>query len=215
MIKVKVCGITNQEDALAAVEYGADALGFVFAPSPRKVDPETVARIVSALPQRVVKVGVFVDAPLEQVAKTLRECRLDLAQLHGKESPEDCAAIPQPVIKAFVLRTDDELARLAEYNVAGYLIDRAKTATGETAKTQPNWRLAYKATKYGSVLLAGGLTPNNVIDAINSVQPYAVDVASGVEVSPGKKDHQKMRAFIERVKTASYDHPEHIGPFSV
>lgn len=197
MVRVKVCGITNLEDALAAVEYGADALGFVFAPSPRQVTPRVVQEIVPQLPPFVYKVGVFVNSELHAVRSTMLTCGLDIAQLHGVESTAYCAALFPRAIKAFVA-SPAVLERLKDFKLAAYMLDKNK------ASHQPAdaalWELARDAGKQGRVILAGGLTPDNVARAIEVARPYAVDVASGVERSPGKKDHAKLRAFIQAAK---------------
>jgi len=200
MVKVKICGITTVEDAISAIECGADALGFVFAVSPRQVQPETVRRIVSELPPLVTKVGVFVDWTLERVIETMRYCGLDLAQLHGSESPEYCRALYPRVLKAFTVRSEIDLLRLPEFPVAGYILDRPKTSSGESTGESYDWRLARKASRYGPVLIAGNLNPDNVADAIAAAEPYGVDVASGVESKPGRKDKAKMKAFIQAVR---------------
>lgn len=200
MVKVKVCGITNLEDAMAAVECGADALGFVFAPSPRQVTLEIVRDIVMQLPPFVYKVGVFVDSDLHTVRSTSLTCGLDLVQLHGSENQAYCAALFPRAIKAFVA-SPSALERLKSFRVAAYMLDRDK-AVSNVAEID-HWELARQAGNRGRVVLAGGLTPDNVARAIEIARPYAVDVASGVEQSPGKKDHAKLRAFIQAARQAA------------
>ena len=197
MVKVKICGITNIEDALAAVEYGADALGFVFAPSPRQITPQTVKVIVAELPPFVTKVGVFMGSDLAEVKETISFCNLNLVQLHGSEGPEFCAALFPNVIKAFVPNGLPKPEILKRYRVAAFLIDREK---GSDMRPEQIWPIARDLASYGRIILAGGLTPENIAEAIKVAQPYAVDVSSGVESKPGKKDHQKMKAFIQRAK---------------
>lgn len=197
MVKVKVCGITNIEDALAAVEYGADALGFIFAPSPRQVKPEAVRAIVRELPPFITKVGVFADAKLARVTETLSTCGLDTAQLHGKEGPEYCSSLFPRVIKVFTPGSLPSADELEWYTVAAYMLDREK---GSDTRPQDLWLMARDIMGVGRVILAGGLTPDNVAQAIRVAQPYAVDVASGIEKEAGIKDHSKMRAFIETAK---------------
>lgn len=202
MVKVKICGITNSEDALAAVEWGADALGFVFAPSPRQVTAEQVAKIVAQLPPFICKVGVFVDSSPEIVWETLSACGLDLAQLHGSESPEWCEALFPKVVKAFRVKDESVLPLLPRYKASAYLLDSYEAARqGGTGRTF-SWDIARRATQYGPIILSGGLTPENVLQAIRLVQPYAVDVSSGVESSPGKKDRNKLRLFLKTAKGA-------------
>ncbi len=213
MTAIKICGITTLADALAAVDCGADALGFVFAASPRQVQPKTVRRIVAELPAEIVTVGVFVDWPVDRVAETLRVCALDVAQLHGQESPEQCAALYPRVLKAFSVRDENDLLRLADYRVAGYLIDRPRLADGRPAgegrggfqNRCHELTLARKASQVGPVFLAGGLDPDNVAQAVSIARPYGVDVSSGVEHRPGRKDVGKMRAFIQAVRAIQQD----------
>lgn len=205
MLKVKICGITNEEDALAAVEWGTDALGFVFAPSVRQVTPAQVTRIIAQLPPFVCKVGVFVDSPLETVKEILSDCGLDLAQLHGSESPAYCERLFPRAIKAFRVKDETTLTLLAQYKAIGYLLDSydimRQGGTGQTF----NWQIARKATNQGKIILSGGLTPENVRRAIALVQPWGVDVSSGVESSPGKKDLGKLYTFLKAVKEGQFE----------
>ena len=200
MVRVKICGITNLEDALVAVEGGADALGFVFAPSPRQVSPEQASRIIAQLPPFVCRVGIFVDQELKGVQEVMSACGLDLAQLHGSESPDYCQTLFPRVIKSFRVKDESVLDLLPSYKTSAYLLDSydmiRKGGTGRSF----DWRIARKATRYGPIILSGGLNPENVSQAISAVGPYAVDVSSGVEASPGKKDHNKLRAFLRAVK---------------
>uniref|UniRef100_A0A831UEB1 N-(5'-phosphoribosyl)anthranilate isomerase n=1 Tax=Geobacter metallireducens TaxID=28232 RepID=A0A831UEB1_GEOME len=201
MVRVKICGITSLEDALMAVEAGADALGFVFHnESPRHVPPDVAAGIIAALPPFIHTVGLFVNRPLEFVNVTAARCRLDLVQLHGDEPPEFCDAVERRVIKAFRVQDITSLDPIRHYRVAAHLLDAySPTAYGGTGLTF-NWDIAAAARDFGPVILAGGLTPDNVREAVEAVQPYAVDVSGGVESSPGKKDGAKVREFIRRAK---------------
>ncbi len=200
MVRIKICGITNLEDALVAVGAGTDALGFVFAPSPRQVTPEQVHSITSRLPPFIYKVGVFVDADMEEVQRTMSYCHLDIAQLHGSESPEFCQALFPRVIKSFRVKDDSVLSLLPRYKVSAYLLDSYDPhLAGGTGKSF-NWDIARKANSLGYIILSGGLTPQNVTEAIEQVHPYAVDTSSGVESEPGKKDHAKVRAFIQTAR---------------
>ena len=201
MVRVKICGITCKEDALAAVEAGADALGFVFVEkSPRCVTPQKAAAIVRELPPFVQTVGLFVDEETDQINWAADFCGLDLVQLHGDEEPDDCVEINRRVIKAFRVRDAASLAGIGRYRVAGYLLDAwSPDAHGGTGRTF-NWGLAESAGIAGRLILAGGLTPENVAEAVRIVAPYAVDVSSGVESAPGKKDPEKVREFIRRAK---------------
>ena len=202
MVKVKICGITNLEDALAAVKWGADALGFVFAPSPRQVTRQQVANIVAGLPPFVCKVGVFVDSELQEVKETMRACGLNLAQLHGSESPDFCQELFPRVIKSFRVEDESVLALLPQYKVSAYLLDSYDAALRGGTGQSFDWGIAKKARHYGPIILSGGLTSANVRQAISLVRPYAVDVSSGVESKPGVKDHAKLRAFLETAKKA-------------
>ena len=201
MVKVKICGITNQEDALMAVAAGADAVGFVFhEASPRNVTPEQAAGIIRALPPFVQAVGLFVNMPIEFVNATAQVCRLDIVQLHGEETPEYCDRVSRRVIKAFRIKDAGSLNPIRDYRAAGYLLDAwSPDAYGGTGMTF-NWDIARAAGAFGPVILAGGLTPDNVAEAVECVSPYAVDVSSGVEAVPGKKDRDKVLRFVRCAK---------------
>lgn len=201
---VKICGITNEADGMAAAEAGADALGFMFyEKSPRHVPLKSAVEISGKLPPFVIKVGVFVNAPEEAVLRAVTECGLNIVQFHGDETPEYCARFPVMTIKAFRMKDADSLKPLGEYQTDAWLLDaHVRDKPGGTGETF-NWDLAVEAQKLGRpIFLAGGLTPENVADAVRRVRPYAVDVSSGVESAPGKKDHQKVRAFILAAKSA-------------
>jgi len=201
MIKVKVCGITNLEDAAVSAEYGADAIGLVFAPSPRQVTPAHAQNIVRCLPPRVLKVGVFADHNLAEVKYIMAQCDLDFAQLHGSESPEYCTALKTKAIKAFRVKDESLLQSIRQYHTCAYLLDSYSPDAGGGTGHTFNWDIAIRAREFGKIILSGGLTPDNVAEAISRVQPAAVDVSSGVESSPGKKDHGKLRAFINAAKS--------------
>ncbi|MBS0152567.1 MAG: phosphoribosylanthranilate isomerase [Nitrospira sp.] len=205
MVKIKICGITNVEDAKVAVAAGADALGFVlYRKSPRFVEAAMVRRIVAGLPPFVLPVGVFVNEEPSLVRSILDDCGLALAQLHGDEPASYCQDLGRPVLKALRLKNRGTFLALAEFqgraNVRGVLIDAfSNQAYGGTGQTV-DWTLAQEAARSTPVVLAGGLTPANVAEAIARVRPYGVDVSSGVELSPGKKDHDKVRTFIEAAR---------------
>jgi phosphoribosylanthranilate isomerase len=206
MVKIKICGITNLEDALLAAALGADALGFIFyAPSPRYVPPETAREIVAQLPPFVATVGVFVDETAGVVQELAARVKLDWVQLHGSESPENCRTLGRRVIKSFRIRDASTLQELEPFQgaVQAFLLDTYKKGqvggTGEVF----DWELARQARAYGPVILAGGLTPDNVARALRVAQPQAVDSASGTEAAPGKKDPARLRAFFEAVRGAS------------
>jgi len=205
MVKIKICGITNIEDAKVAVAAGADALGFVlYRKSPRFVEAAVVRRIVAELPPFVLPVGVFVNEELSLVRALMDECGLALAQLHGDETAFYCQDLGRPVMKALRLKDRGTFLTLAEFkgraNVRGVLIDAfSDQAYGGTGQTV-DWTLAQEAAQSTPIVLAGGLTPANVAEAITRVRPYGVDVSSGVELSPGKKDHDKVKAFIHSAR---------------
>jgi len=207
-VKVKICGITNTADAEAAIAAGADALGFVFCDrSPRCVTVETASRICATVPPYILRVGVFVDAEEDLVIGALSECGLSLLQFHGNESPGYCLQFGVMSMKAFRVRDASSLASLGSYATDAWLLDAFSPGkaggTGETF----NWDLAIEAGKLGRpIFLAGGLTPENVGEAVNRVQPFGVDVSSGVESRPGTKDHAKVKAFIEAAKRSSAIH---------
>jgi len=206
--KIKICGITNQIDGLHAIDSGADALGFVFyKKSPRHVSPKVVKSIVANLPPFVLPVGVFVNEEAQAVRDIMDECGLALAQIHGDETADYCESLGRPVIRGIRLRDRNTFMAMAEYKgrarVRGFVLDAySETAYGGTGTTA-NWSLAKEAAQSFSFLLAGGLTSDNVQEAIQKVQPYGVDVSSGVEARPGKKDPAKIQAFIQAVKALS------------
>jgi len=200
MAKVKICGITNLDDALAAIECGADALGFVFAPSPRQVTTSVVRDIVDKLPPFVCKVGVFVNSELAQVQETMSLCNLGLAQLHGDEDADYCTALFPKAIKVFTADSLPSGQELTRYRVAAYMLDKDKRVAPSRIEQNRLWQLARGIRDYGPVILAGGLTPETVGQAIEVARPYAVDVSSGIEAEPGKKDNDKLRAFIAAAK---------------
>jgi len=203
-VKVKICGITTIRDAEAAVEAGADALGFMFYPgSSRYVSAETAQAIERQLPPFIIRVGVFADAPPEDVFSAMHQCGLNLLQFHGHETPEFCRQFGMMSMKAFRIRDAASLREIPNYQTDAFLLDSYVAGkvggTGETF----NWELAVEARQFGRpIFLAGGLTPENVAEAVQTVRPFAVDVSSGVEQSPGKKDAKKMRDFIAAVRAA-------------
>ncbi len=189
-MKVKICGITNLRDAEAAIAYGADALGFIFAKaSPRFIQPNEIRKIISSLPPFVSTVGVFTDATEEALRYAIAECGIDWIQFHGRFSRSLIEAFSERAIQVMV--TKDIKALIP--SVRAYMLDRSHGGTG--------WEMAEEVKKVGTIILAGGLTPENVREAIAKVHPYAVDVSSGVEREPGIKDHAKLKRFIEAAKT--------------
>jgi len=204
-VRIKICGITNVEDALAAARFGADALGFIFAPSPRRISPEKAREIIKVLPPLVQTVGVFVDQDPGEVSSVAEMCGLDILQFHGSEPPDYCESFDHRVIKAVRLRNRQDLKRLAKYDgvVHALLLDTyLEGKLGGTGMTF-NWEWAAEAGKYGRIILAGGLNPANVAAAISRARPYGVDASSGLEHRPGVKDHKKIMHFIAEVRQAA------------
>ncbi len=205
-VKVKICGITNSADAVAAAEAGADAIGLMFyEKSPRNISIQTAKEVVSQLPQHIIKVGVFVNPSEELVTRVISDCGVGLLQFHGDETPEFCTQFGLMSMKAFRIRDGESLRALPMYLTDAWLLDaHVENKLGGTGE-KFNWDLAIEAQKLGRpIFLAGGLTSENVAEAIRKVKPFAVDVSSGVESSPGKKDHAKVRAFVEAAKKVDH-----------
>lgn len=202
-VKVKICGITSAHDARIATEAGADALGFMFYDqSPRHILVSDAAAIASQLAPFIARVGVFVNPPEELVLRAIGECGLNMLQFHGDEAPEFCTQFGLMSMKAFRIRDAESLKALPDYPTDAWLLDACSAGRLGGTGEQFNWDLAVEAVKLGRpIFLAGGLTPENVAGAVRKVQPYAVDVSSGVESSPGKKDAAKVRAFIRAAKS--------------
>jgi len=199
---VKICGITEHDDAQKAVELGVSALGFIFAPSPRRILPQAARSIISALPPFITSVGVFVNEEAETIREHINYCGLDLVQLHGDEPPNFCRDLMPYTIKALRIKDDSRLQLCAAYrtNVRALLLDTyVEDKAGGTGKTF-DWRLALTIKQSNiPVILSGGLGPANIEEAIRVVEPYSVDVNSGVEERPGKKSHTLMRELMEKV----------------
>jgi phosphoribosylanthranilate isomerase len=203
MVKVKVCGIKEPEDARVAADAGADAIGLVFAESPRRVSVERAREIAAALPEGVLKVGVFVDGEPEEVLRIAREVGLDYAQLHGDETPETVAEMRNSglgVIKAIRVRDAASLAEMERYDADLFMLDayseKARGGTGERF----DWGLAKTLRGYANILVSGGLTPENVREAIEFFEPYGVDASSSLEERPGKKNGERVRRFVGAAK---------------
>lgn len=200
---IKICGITNQEDAGTAVISGADALGFVFADSPRRIDPEKAKEIIAKVKGRALAVGVFVNKPVENIEEIVEYCGLDAVQLHGDETPAYCANIKvDRVIKAFRIKDAESLGIIKGYdNIFAYLLDTfSGDRYGGTGKTF-DWKIAVRAKALGKpIILSGGLNSGNIRDAIKVVRPYGVDISSSIEFEPGKKDAGLMQHIIEEIK---------------
>jgi phosphoribosylanthranilate isomerase len=206
MIRVKICGITNAADALAAIDAGANLLGFNFyAKSPRHITEAEAAKIRPQLPKKVKAVGIFVNARPVEAAAVCKSLKLHAAQLHGNETPEDVAELASrlPIFKAFRVEPDFPLATLDEYPEAyAFLFDAADTGQYGGTGRFTDWDVARRATVGRRIILAGGLNVENVAAAVRIVRPYGIDVASGVESEPGKKDHGLLREFIAEVRHA-------------
>jgi phosphoribosylanthranilate isomerase len=210
MVRIKICGITNLEDARLAADLGAAALGFIFYPkSPRYVSPEAARGIIAQLPPFVAAVGVFVDEEAAMVQGLAARVGLDWVQLHGQESPEYCRSLGRRVIKGFRIKDEGSLVELEPFRGAAQalLLDTYKKGQVGGTGTSFDWRLARQAKPYGRIILAGGLTPENVAQAIATARPEAVDVASATEAAPGKKDPEKLRAFFKAVHYGPVAHP--------
>ncbi|MBI3662205.1 MAG: phosphoribosylanthranilate isomerase [Acidobacteria bacterium] len=208
MVRVKICGITSWADAEMALDAGAAALGFNFyPPSPRYIPPSHARLIVSRMPPGVDAVGVFVNASFAEADEIGLSIDLDVLQLHGDETPERVAEFSDswPLIKAFRVGPEFRAEQIEAYrcHVDFFLLDSFSTETPGGTGTMFDWSVALEAKRYGRIFLSGGLTPENAADAIRQVRPFAVDVCSGVESEPGKKDAERMRTFIRTVKEAS------------
>jgi phosphoribosylanthranilate isomerase len=201
-IRIKICGITRTEDAKTAAHLGVDALGFIFVKkSHRFIDAKAAAGIIRELPPFVSRVGVFVDETIENIVEICRIANIDTVQLHGSESPEFCAKVPFPVVKAVSVNDDTDISIIDAYAVSGILLDTWSTGmSGGTGKTF-DWNIAKKAClRNERIILAGGLGPSNIEDALSAVQPYGVDINSGVEIKPGIKNPHKIRDVIRLVR---------------
>jgi len=198
---IKICGVTNADDALCAAESGADAIGFNFYPSSKRfIDPDQVNEICEALDMPIFRVGVFVNPARDYVETAIKKAALNAIQFSGNEIPGDVSGYGRKVFKAIHISGVESLAAMNLYNVEAFLLDTYRDGdyggTGETF----DWDVARKAKQFGKVILAGGLTPKNVSAAVRLVRPYGVDVSSGVEVRPGVKDHKKIKDFIRRAR---------------
>jgi phosphoribosylanthranilate isomerase len=207
-MRIKICGITNLDDARVCIEAGADALGFIFVEgTPRCVTAEAAARIVAALPPFVTPVGVFWDHAPGHVKAIAEQCRLGALQFHGDEAPEDLLDYRVPVIKTLKVAGAADLVRMAAYRVSAFLLDSpARWSEGESRPPIP-WDVAAEAARRQPVLLSAGLTPDNVGLAVRRVRPYGVDVNSGVEARPGRKDEARVRRFVTEARAAAAERP--------
>ena len=194
MIAVKICGITSLKDAEMAVNYSVPAIGLIFYPdSPRYVDPAKVEQWIDRIPDSVKKVGVFVNEQIDTINNITRQLKLEFIQLHGDESPEFCNGMIRPVIKVFRVGDDFDAIVLNEYDVHGFLFDTYKKGNPGGTGTRFNWDLIANLKTETPIILSGGLTPENVLNGIEAVNPAAVDVNSSVESVPGVKDEEKIK----------------------
>lgn len=202
--RIKICGITSVTDGVAAAEAGADMIGLMFYErSPRNISIATATEISRALSPFIVKVGVFVNPTEDAVLRAIGECGVTLLQFHGEETPEFCAQFGVMSMKAFRVRDAASLDALPNYATDAYLLDAYSPDAHGGTGAKFNWDLAIEAKKHGKpIFLAGGLTAENVTEAVRKVEPFGVDVSSGVESAPGKKDHAKVRAFIQAARNA-------------
>jgi len=201
-VKIKICGITQYEDAKIAVSLGVDALGFIFYPkSPRCIHPLDAREIIRRLPPFVSKVGVFADDDASTIMNIVNKTGIDTVQLHGNEPPSICEQLPVTLIKAFPVGPGFDLSSFEKYKVNGYLLDTwSESQHGGTGKTF-DWSIANSAIqKFRTIILAGGLGPTNICEALDAVHPYAVEFNSGVEIKPGIKNPHKMREAVTLVK---------------
>lgn len=194
-MKIKICGITRKEDALKALELGAWAVGFIFyKKSPRYITPEKAGEIISVLPEGIKKIGVFVNSSAEEIIFTGKISGITTYQLHGDESPEFCKKLDKEVIKAIRPKKKHELEFLKNYtNISAFLVDSYVSGEFGGSGQKGDWELAKKVKKYGTLILAGGINSDNISEAIQIVSPFAIDLSSSVEDTPGIKSHEKMK----------------------
>lgn len=201
MTWIKICGITNSEDAINAYRLGVNAVGFIFAPSPRRIEPDTAKRIIDILPDHLFKVGVFVNEEIKEVKRIANYCGLNLLQFSGYETPDYCKEFDLPVIKAIHIRDYKDIEEIERFQDHFILLDTySPSKAGGTGKTF-SWDIALKAKGLKEFILSGGLNPLNVREAIKKVSPWGVDVCSGVEKMEGRKDFSKMVNFVMEVKS--------------
>ncbi len=198
-IRIKICGITNLDDAKSVADLGAHAIGFVFAESSRRIKPSVVREISKLLPPFISKIGVFVNEEMKTIKEMYEYCYLDAVQLHGDEDLQYIDSLSLPSIKAFKVSGNEVIKQIEQFGLSYFLLDNFdKNLSGGTGK-KFDWQIARKASKLGNLILSGGLNPENIKEALETVNPYAVDISSGVEKSPGIKDYQKMESVINEV----------------
>ena len=203
-MKIKICGITDAADARLCVECGVDALGFIFVErTPRYITPDAATRIIATLPPFVTPVGVFWDHAPGHVKAVAEQCGLGALQFHGEEPAEELLDHRLPVIKTLKIADHTDLARMAAYRVAAFLLDSPSRWSEGEARPPIPWDVAAEAARRHPVLLSAGLTPDNVAEAVRRVRPYGVDVNSGVEARPGRKDATRVRRFVAAARAAA------------
>ena len=204
MTQVKICGITNQEDAICAANCGAVAVGFIFyPPSPRYIKPADARKLIHLLPDALVKVGVFVNEKEEEIKKIMTYCDLDMIQLHGDEKPEFCLKFPSAqVIKALELKNDADIVYAKSYQVGAILVDSRYAGLYGGTGRKANWDLASRIRNKKQLILSGGLNENNIAQAIKDVAPHALDINSGVESKPGKKNHAQLARIFDIIRAS-------------
>lgn len=197
--RIKICGITNLDDAKKVAELGAHAIGFVFADSPRKIEPSVARDISNMLPPLISKIGVFVNEEIKTIKEIYDYCFLDAVQLHGDEDLRYIDSLSIPFIKAFKVSGNEVIKQIEEFGLSYFLLDSFDKKLSGGTGNKFDWQIAKDAAKYGKIILSGGLNPENIKEALETVNPYAVDISSGVEKSPGIKDYQKMESVINEV----------------
>ncbi len=200
MTKIKICGITNLDDALRCAEAGAETLGFVFAPSPRQVAPLAVAKICERIPDSISKAGVFVNENPPALLKIARDCQLDYVQLHGREDQEYFQQLNFPFVKVFQVKNEAILSEIERFQLKLFMLDSFVNGNSGGSGKNFDWEIAVQAKRFGRFILSGGLTPENVGSTLQKVRPYGVDISTGVEKFPGRKDLEKVKKFIQEVK---------------
>ena len=200
-LRVKVCGITNLDDAICCIDTGTDALGFIFYKnSPRNISPQAAAKIIQKIPPYVTPVGVFVNERREIIQRTISETGIRIVQLSGDEMPEQCLGYDVKVWKAFRIRHEQEVDHVRQFTISAAMLDGASGNLYGGSGMRADVSVARAIKQYHPLILAGGLNPENIADAILSVQPYGVDVSSGLESSPGKKEFSKVQKFFEKIE---------------
>lgn len=203
---VKICGITNVDDALAAAQCGADAVGFIFYESSKRcISPPEAAAIIRELPEIVLPVGVFVNTVREVIESVIEKTGIRIVQLHGDEGVDDCRGFGIQTWKGVRFRREEELETISNYDVDAFVFDAYSHGSYGGSGALSDWGLARAMAQRYRVILAGGLSPENIVDAVQTVRPFGVDINSGVEVSPGTKNHRKIRAVMEKLRSVQLD----------